>query len=295
MMAHHLFLVSLLFSILTFTFAIPSHRGNQNLTRVSGLGVPVSNAQASNIISNRYIVVYNNNATDEMVEMHQASVMTALRKRNINTRGLDGRTLSPVMEAFSMSGWRGMSLEAEDKMMIEIAACTDVAYVEADTIVKTNALVQQSAAPAGLKRISHAAAGTGTAYVFDNSSSAGIVAYVVDTGIRTTHSVCWSTHRFVDMTNSYKEFAGRATFGANFVNTNACFHLIFVSEIADMTAEHGREWSWLSRRWYHRWKHLWSRKVRLSRCCESLGCNRSRDKLGCHQWLELRYETSRLP
>lgn len=203
-MARRLFLISFLFAIITFTFAIPSHRGNQNLTKVNGLGVPVSNAQASNIISNRYIVVYNNNATDEMVEMHQASVMTALRKRNINTRGLDGRTLSPVMEAFSMSGWRGMSLEAEDKMMIEIAACTDVAYVEADTIVKVNALVQQSTAPAGLKRISHAAAGTGTAYVFDNSSSADIIAYVVDTGIRTTHS----------------EFAGRATFGANFVNTN---------------------------------------------------------------------------
>jgi hypothetical protein len=98
--------------------------------------------------------------------------------------------LSSKMDAFSMSGWRGMSLEAEDAMMLDIAACSDVAYVEADTIVKTSALVQQSTAPAGLRRISHAELGAGTAYVFDNSSGAGIVAYVVDTGIRTTHSVC---------------------------------------------------------------------------------------------------------
>jgi len=63
-----------------------------------------------------------------------------------------------------------------------------VNYVEADTIVKTNALIQQTNAPAGLDRISHKAVGANS-YVFDNSAGAGITAYIVDTGIRTTHSV----------------------------------------------------------------------------------------------------------
>jgi hypothetical protein len=40
--------------------------------------------------------------------------------------------------------------------------------VEADTIVKTN-FVQQQTAPAGLVRLSHAIDG-GTGYVYDNSS-----------------------------------------------------------------------------------------------------------------------------
>lgn len=90
-------------------------------SKVSGIGVPVSNTKAENVISNRYIVVYYNNATDAAVETHQASVMSALRKRSLSARSLDGRTLSPKMDAFSMSGWRGMSLEAEDDMILEIA------------------------------------------------------------------------------------------------------------------------------------------------------------------------------
>lgn len=159
--------------------------------KVAGIGVPISNTDAKNIISNSYIVVYNNNATDDAVSTHQASVMTSLRKRNLVARGKEGQALSTKMNAFSMSGWRGMSLEAEDSMILEIASATEVAYVEADTVVKIDALVTQASAPAGLRRISHAAAGS-TGYVYDNSSGSGIVAYIVDTGIKLTHSV-WSS------------------------------------------------------------------------------------------------------
>lgn len=208
-----LFVISLLCALFAFAFAAPSPHPKRHGAKAYGIGVPISNVQATNVISNRYIVVYNANATDNMVDMHQALVATKIKKRDVNTKALDGRTLSTVMEPFSISGWRGMSLDSEDALMLEIAACSEVAYVEADTIVKTNALVQQSTATAGLKRISHSAAGTGSAYVFDNSSGAGIVAYVVDTGIRTTHS----------------EFAGRATFGANFVNSNVGFVFTIIS------------------------------------------------------------------
>jgi hypothetical protein len=183
------FFISISAAFLTFIQLIqatptPGRHG----AKVTGIGVPVSNPNAKNIASNRYIVVYNNNASDSAVETHQASVMSSLRKRSIYARTKGGKSLSTKMDVFSMSGWRGMSLEAEDSMILEIASATEVAYVEADTIVKTNALVNQASAPAGLRRISHATSGS-TGYVYDNSSGRGIVAYIVDTSIKLTHSV----------------------------------------------------------------------------------------------------------
>ena len=63
--------------------------------------------------------------------------------------------------------------------------------MEADTVVKSTALLSQSNAPAGLGSISHMIAGN-TSYVFDSTAGNGVVAYVVDTGILTTHSVSCS-------------------------------------------------------------------------------------------------------
>ncbi|TVY38691.1 Subtilisin-like protease, partial [Lachnellula occidentalis] len=131
-----------------------------------------------------------------------ASIKSALRKRRLSARTGDERVLEGAMDVFAMGGWRGMALEAEDDMMMEIANTDMVSYIEADTIVRTSSFIQQATAPAGLDRLSHAAVG-GSSYVFDDSAGAGITAYVVDTGIRTSHS----------------EFGGRATFAANFVNT----------------------------------------------------------------------------
>ncbi|PVH76938.1 putative subtilisin-like protease [Cadophora sp. DSE1049] len=182
----------------TLAQSTPTPRGG---SRLKGLGVPINNADASNIIANRYIVVYNNTASDDEIETCRSTIATAMKKRSIHARGLDGRTLSSHIEGFSMQGWRGSILEAEDSMMLEIADMTHVSYIEADTKVKINALVSQPAAPAGLRRISHAAAGE-SGYIFDSTAGAGITAYIVDTGILTTH----------------EEYGGRAIWGANFVN-----------------------------------------------------------------------------
>lgn len=63
-----------------------------------------------------------------------------------------------------------------------------MSYIEADTIVRTSSFIQQATAPTGLNRLSHTAVG-GASYVFDDSAGVGITAFVVDTGIRTSHSV----------------------------------------------------------------------------------------------------------
>jgi hypothetical protein len=120
------FFLSFLATLSTFVYAAPSrHRG----ATVKGIGVPVSNSDASNIIANRYIVVYNNNATDDAVSVHQASVMNAMRKRSLGARNSSGRKLSNKMQAFSMSGWRGMTIDAEDSMILEIESANEVGLV----------------------------------------------------------------------------------------------------------------------------------------------------------------------
>lgn len=170
------------------------------------LGVFVSNQDATDVVPNSYIVVYNNTFDDDAISAHQLAISSLVKKRNLGKRSLSGKLLSTNVRTVSMSGWRAMSLEGDDLMMSEINAADEVAYVEADTYVKAQAVQTQTNAPTGLVRLSHAQTSgnsTSAGYVFDSSAGQGITAFVVDTGILTTH----------------EEFEGRATFGANFVNS----------------------------------------------------------------------------
>jgi subtilisin family serine protease len=165
------------------------------------MGVPIDNADADDIIPNKYIVVFNNTFSDAAIEAKQSAVIQTIQKRNLNKRGLQGQLLSTKVNAFKMNGWRAMALESDDRMILDIMNEDEVAFVEADVKVKISATVAQTNAPPGLIRLSHADAGQDN-YIFDNTGGQGITAFIIDTGIKTTHT----------------EFSGRATFGANFVN-----------------------------------------------------------------------------
>lgn len=52
-----------------------------------------------------------------------------------------------------------------------------------------NAYTSQTSAPWGLARLSQKTAGK-TTYTYDSSAGEGTCAYVIDTGIYTSHSVC---------------------------------------------------------------------------------------------------------
>ncbi|KAI1474482.1 hypothetical protein K445DRAFT_9922 [Daldinia sp. EC12] len=169
-------------------------------TLASTIAAFVNNPHATNIVPNSYIVVYHKNYTDDEIDQHQQSVKVAVKKRNLNKRGLLGQLLSTRVRTFAMSGWRAMALDSDDLMMSEINNMSMVKYVEANTYVKASGLVNQSNAPNGLVRLSHAQTG-GRGYVFDDSAGEGITAYIVDTGIMTTH----------------EDFQGRAVMGFNAV------------------------------------------------------------------------------
>ncbi|KAM0276190.1 hypothetical protein ACHAQH_006997 [Verticillium albo-atrum] len=159
------------------------------------------NSESTERVSNSYIVVYNNTFDDDAIDFRQTEVMEHVRRRNIGKRGLDGRQLSTQVHALAMGGWRAMTLESDDDMILEIMNEPEVAWVEANARVKLTETVAQMNAPPGLNRLSNAQPANGN-YVFDTTGGEGITVYVVDTGIRTDHS----------------EFTGRATFGVNTVD-----------------------------------------------------------------------------
>ncbi|KAK0648862.1 peptidase S8/S53 domain-containing protein [Cercophora newfieldiana] len=166
------------------------------------LGVPVSNPDAPNPVPHKFIVVYNNTFDDDVIAAHEAKITAKIARRNINKRSpRTGRYLSTAVRPFAMGRWHAMALEADDRTITEIFTADEVAYIEQDQYITINRQLVQGSATTGLARLSHARVGS-RGYVFDDTAGQGITAYVVDTGIRITHS----------------EFEGRAIWGDNFVN-----------------------------------------------------------------------------
>ncbi len=191
-------------SILAAALLLPvAHAAPRGPTSSQGLGVPIHNADvdASRLIPNSYIVVYNESFADDAITAHQASVMAMVARRNVGKRSLDGRALSTAAHTFQIGSWRAMYLQAEDRTMIEINGADEVKYIEQDARVEHRLTAIEQQAPSGLVRLSHAKT-NGTNYVYDRSGGDGITAFVVDTGIMINHT----------------EFEGRATWGTNFVN-----------------------------------------------------------------------------
>lgn len=188
-------LLAVFLTLLTLTAAAP-RKGHF-------MGVPVSNPEITepDIIPNSFIVVYNSTYGHDAITTHQSKWIARVAAANVGKRALDGRALSTKASTFQLGKWHAMALEADDRMMNQIFDADEVSYIEADSRISIKALSSQNQATSGLARISHAAAGEAS-YVFDSTSGEGITAFVVDTGIRVTHS----------------EFQGRATFAANFVN-----------------------------------------------------------------------------
>lgn len=103
---------------------------------------------------------------------------------------------------YDLGEFKGFSIDGAPNLISIIANIAAVQSIERNTLVRTSALITQEKVPSyGLARISSRRNGA-TSYIYDSSAGEGTFAYIIDTGIRTTH----------------QDFGGRASFGASFVD-----------------------------------------------------------------------------
>jgi subtilisin family serine protease len=129
----------------------------------------------SNKVENSYIVVLNN---DVVGEQGMFSIAPYIADELSNThRGKLKHIYQNAINGFAVE----MSPEDAERLSMDFR----VAYVEEDGIVTADAT--QSNPPWGLDRIDQRNRPTNGTYIF-NHTGAGVFAYVIDTGIRTTHT-----------------------------------------------------------------------------------------------------------
>ncbi|KAH8642023.1 subtilisin-like serine protease-like protein PR1A [Alternaria alternata] len=167
--------LSLLLALLPVALALPA---------------PVIVPRAGSPIPGRYIVKMKNENLQALID----AALKVLKK-------------DPV-HVYKFAGFGGFTADMADDIVELLQNLPGVDYIEQDAVVKANlgeihlekkAYVTQSSSTWGLGRISHQAKGI-SSYTYDDSAGAGTCAYVIDTGISTTHP----------------EFEGRATFLANY-------------------------------------------------------------------------------
>jgi len=129
----------------------------------------------ANKVENSYIVVLNN---DVVGEMGRFSIAPYIADELSNThRGKLKHIYQNALNGFAVE----MTPEDAEALSMDFR----VAYVEEDGIVTADAT--QSNPPWGLDRIDQRSRPTNGTYIF-NHTGAGVFAYVIDTGIRTTHT-----------------------------------------------------------------------------------------------------------
>jgi subtilisin family serine protease len=129
------------------------------------------------------------------------SFIVKLKKGKANANSLASRFGAKVERTYS--GFGGFSVKLSDKQAKRLAADPSVEFVEANQVVHTQET--QSAPPSwGLDRIDQKSLPLDQSYSY-TSDGAGVTAYVIDTGVRVTHST----------------FGGRASSGWDFVDNDA--------------------------------------------------------------------------
>jgi len=155
---------------------------------------PLHRAENAELLEGRYIIILKSHLNDEEVNLH----IEGVRKIVSMT------TNSSVLNTYKIGTFHGFSAVLTDDLLAKELASEEVDYVEVDQVAR---LAQdcrtQQTTEWGLDRISERPLNLDGRYIYPGQSGAGTDSYVVDTGIRITHT----------------EFAaGRAVWGANYVN-----------------------------------------------------------------------------
>ncbi|KAF9426338.1 hypothetical protein BGZ94_006653 [Podila epigama] len=115
-------------------------------------------------------------------------------------RRVNGRGRKPTISR-KFQNFQGFSATVNDAALKEILASDEVAYVEQDSIVTIQG-TQTNPPSYGLTRVSQVNRDLSKPYYYNDAAGEGITAYVIDTGVQTSHT----------------DFGGRATWGANFIS-----------------------------------------------------------------------------
>ncbi|KAH7403226.1 peptidase S8/S53 domain-containing protein [Cadophora sp. MPI-SDFR-AT-0126] len=153
----------------------------------------IRNVDARDVVKDSYIVVYQKDVTAAALASHIEEVNSLIAKREVGGIGA----------TYDIGTFKGYQITTDAATLGAIAASPDVAYIEKDQKVYASALTSQTGATWGLGRISHRNQDS-TTYIYDSTAGSGTTVFVVDTGILISHS----------------QFGGRATWGANFVDSS---------------------------------------------------------------------------
>ena len=144
----------------------------------------IREADSASVVKDSYVVVLKSSA----------AVPAAVSSLKSKYGGKVGRTYQHAVSGFEVS----MSEAAAKKL----AADPKVSYVEQNAVMKAS--TTQTGATWGIDRIDQRALPLSTTYTYDTTAS-NVHAYIIDTGILTTHS----------------QFGGRATSGYDFVDNDS--------------------------------------------------------------------------
>jgi subtilisin family serine protease len=154
-------------------------------------------AAGATAVPGSYLVVLKDSAVGAGVGSARAA--TAVPATAAALAGRYGATVKRTYAA----ALNGFEAAMDERAARQLAADRAVAYVEQNSVVTLAAT--QNNATWGLDRIDQRNRPLSTTFTYPNSAGAGVTAYIIDTGIRFTHS----------------QFGGRAVSGFDFVNNDS--------------------------------------------------------------------------
>ncbi len=139
--------------------------------------VPVYGLDSPTAIPDQFIVVFKDNPENELLVQRLARG-DALRTMGVTTQDVE------VQRVYT-SALLGFSGQLRTQALNDLRNDARVAYIEADQVINT--YVTQSSATWGLDRIDQRSRPLNSSYTY-NTSASNVHAYIIDTGIRLTHS-----------------------------------------------------------------------------------------------------------